>query len=226
LEPRKVAVILAGGYGVRTRQRLPKMFFTVNNKPVIQHLIDGLSGLVDNIFIITNKAQLKYYSSIVSETSVDISVEPHDNNEQKYGAYYGLVSFLKSHKWYDTHYLITAGDSYYSEPHSNFQALLRPTFFPQILIDSGKNRDMSQFGNIYLNGASVFKFTEKPTTDFSNWVWTGAISFPADCVDFLPLKKVDAYGNVVHELLNVTSIQALPIVGEWYDVGERFTTHS
>ena len=58
-----IAIILAGGSGTRFKSKIPKQYFKIGNKSIINHTIDAFerSSLIDKIIIVVDK---KYINDI------------------------------------------------------------------------------------------------------------------------------------------------------------------
>ena len=58
-----IAIILAGGSGTRFKSKIPKQYFKIGNKSIINYTIDAFekSSLIDKIIIVVDK---KYINDI------------------------------------------------------------------------------------------------------------------------------------------------------------------
>jgi 2-C-methyl-D-erythritol 4-phosphate cytidylyltransferase len=65
------AVVLAGGEGSRFGARVPKAFMSLNGKPVIQHSIDVIEPLVDEIIIVSEDPYRDYRHAAPGSTRSD-----------------------------------------------------------------------------------------------------------------------------------------------------------
>ena len=52
-----IAIILAGGSGTRFKSKIPKQYFKISNKSIINYTIDSFekSSLIDKIIIVVDK---------------------------------------------------------------------------------------------------------------------------------------------------------------------------
>ena len=60
---RKIALIVAGGKGVRMNSNIPKQFLLLNNIPILIHTINAFSDL-DEILLVLPKEQFNYWSEL------------------------------------------------------------------------------------------------------------------------------------------------------------------
>jgi 2-C-methyl-D-erythritol 4-phosphate cytidylyltransferase len=62
-----VGIILAAGKSSRFNNSIPKQLYTINGKPIINHSIDILNQLLDEVIIITNST---CYSQIITNNKI------------------------------------------------------------------------------------------------------------------------------------------------------------
>jgi 2-C-methyl-D-erythritol 4-phosphate cytidylyltransferase len=70
---RKVAIIVAGGKGVRMNSDIPKQFLLLNSTPVLMHTISKFSHL-DEVILVVPKTQKEYWNSLCKTHNFNI---PH-----------------------------------------------------------------------------------------------------------------------------------------------------
>jgi 2-C-methyl-D-erythritol 4-phosphate cytidylyltransferase len=70
---RKVAIIVAGGKGVRMNSNIPKQFILLNSTPVLMHTISKFSHL-DEVILVVPKTQKEYWNSLCKTHNFNI---PH-----------------------------------------------------------------------------------------------------------------------------------------------------
>ena len=63
---KKIALIVAGGKGVRMNASIPKQFLLLKNIPVLMHTLKKFSHL-DKIFLVLPKTQIEYWKFICSK---------------------------------------------------------------------------------------------------------------------------------------------------------------
>tara|TARA_Y100000385_G_scaffold71706_1_gene72060 strand:+ start:3213 stop:3863 length:651 start_codon:yes stop_codon:yes gene_type:complete len=74
---RKVALIVAGGKGVRMNSDIPKQFLLLKGTPVLMRTIEKFSAL-DEIILVLPKTQIEYWENLCKEYSFSI---PHTSIE-------------------------------------------------------------------------------------------------------------------------------------------------
>ena len=93
-----IAIILAGGYGVRLRPLIrdtAKPLLPVGGKPIIDHIVEKALNLddVDKIVVSTNqkfKSQFTKWLRNREYGKVEVVVEPSRSQKEKLGAVKGL----------------------------------------------------------------------------------------------------------------------------------------
>jgi 2-C-methyl-D-erythritol 4-phosphate cytidylyltransferase len=70
---RKVAIIVAGGKGVRMNSDIPKQFLLLNSTPVLMHTISKFSHL-EEVILVVPKTQKEYWNSLCKTHNFNI---PH-----------------------------------------------------------------------------------------------------------------------------------------------------
>ena len=70
---RKVAIIVAGGKGVRMNSDIPKQFLLINSTPVLMHTISKFSHL-EEVILVVPKTQKEYWNSLCKTHNFNI---PH-----------------------------------------------------------------------------------------------------------------------------------------------------
>ena len=69
----KVAIIVAGGQGIRMNSDIPKQFLLINSTPVLMHTISKFSHL-DQVILVVPKTQKEYWNSLCKTHNFNI---PH-----------------------------------------------------------------------------------------------------------------------------------------------------
>ena len=66
---KKVALIVAGGKGVRMNSVIPKQFLLLNNIPILMHTIKQFLDF-DEIIVVLPKTQFNYWEKICKENCI------------------------------------------------------------------------------------------------------------------------------------------------------------
>jgi NDP-sugar pyrophosphorylase family protein len=231
-----VGVILAGGYGTRSPIN-PKCMIQVDGKPILEHLIEDMLPFVKSISVLTNMKDVNQINAFLLGKSygkpVNVIVEPHAKDEEKIGAYYGLVTHLRFLLEFErpapSGFLVTVSDSYYSAP--LFGALIKasglrkkqefPSSDPVISIAKVMPDEVKDYGNVGVSllMKKVTHFVEKPLLPISKYVWTGSIYLPNVSMNILPPLKQDSFGYIMTFLMNAEApIKTVKTKG-WIDYG-------
>ena len=99
---RLVCVILASGLGVRANKRLPKQYFTINNKSLLEiNIIKHTEiNLVSKIIVVVNFKHKKYYQGLIDKYK-NIDFIEGGNTRQK--SSYNALKYLRYKKY---HYIM------------------------------------------------------------------------------------------------------------------------
>lgn len=104
----RVAIILAGGNGTRFDKTLPKQFYKLNGKTLVEHSLDIVEALeqIDFTILVTNPSHEREYKKITDKYAKRIEICPGGITRQ--GSVYNALIFLenKSCTTEDTHVLI------------------------------------------------------------------------------------------------------------------------
>ena len=90
-----IAIILAGGSGTRFKSKIPKQYFKIGNKSIINYTIDAFekSSLIDKIIIVVDK---KYTNDISKKNPKHIVVSGGKNRFES--SYNGILACPKNSK--------------------------------------------------------------------------------------------------------------------------------
>lgn len=90
-----IAIILAGGSGTRFKSKIPKQYFKIGNKSIINYTIDSFeeSSLIDKIIIVVDK---KYINQVSQENPQHIVVSGGKSRFES--SYNGILACPKNCK--------------------------------------------------------------------------------------------------------------------------------
>ena len=90
-----IAIILAGGSGTRFKSRIPKQYFKIGNKSIINYTIDAFekSSLIDKVIIVVDK---KYINDISKKNPNHIVVSGGKSRFES--SYNGILACPKNSK--------------------------------------------------------------------------------------------------------------------------------
>jgi len=170
------AIILASGQGTRFVPfsiTKPKPLFSVFGQSILEHNLNALIGIVDEVLIIIGykKEQVK---ELIGNKYKGIKIKYIDQDEQTgTGAAAKLAApYLKDK------FLLLNGDDYY------FQEDIKRAInnFPSILVKEHSNP--SAFGVVSVLDAKVVDLIEKPVNPSTNLVNTGLYYLPKSIFEF------------------------------------------
>jgi glucose-1-phosphate thymidylyltransferase len=187
------ALILAAGYGTRLYpyiKNYPKPFLEINQKPIIEYLLDkliGLSGLSE-VVIVTNDRFFghfkKWRDGLETKLKIKIINDLSRSPEEKLGAVKDMHLVFKK-EGFDDDYLILGGDNFFRDPLKGFVDFARRKS-PGVsigIVDIHNKSDARHYGVVSLNRHNrILEFKEKPAKPRSSLV--------ATCIYYFPHKKL------------------------------------
>jgi bifunctional UDP-N-acetylglucosamine pyrophosphorylase/glucosamine-1-phosphate N-acetyltransferase len=207
------AVILCAGKGERLRpltENRPKPMIPVAGKPILEHIIEKVEDLVDNIYLV-----VKYKKEVIIE---------HFKNHPKIkfleqGEIDGTGHAVLTAKDYvDEDFLVLNGDIIFED---NLGELLK--YKNAIALKDVKNPE--NFGVVVLdNENNVIELQEKPKNPKSNLINAGIYKFENEVFEILKDIKVSERGEVeltdaIKELTKEKKIKGIKLNGYWNDIG-------
>ena len=93
-----IALIFAGGSGVRMGAGIPKQFLEINGKPILVHTVQLFQyhHMIDKIYISTLKDYIPYVKELVSEYHIDKVADVIAGGDSAQGTIYNLLAKAKS----------------------------------------------------------------------------------------------------------------------------------
>ncbi len=220
------AVILAAGRGTRMReltQDLPKPMIRVRNRPVLQHIVEGLASAgVRNLLLVVG-----YRADVVRDffkDGSDFKVRI-DYTEQKVQDGTGRVVELARDFAGSSPFVLSYGDILVDS--ANYAELVRLDESVEAIISVKRNEDVSKGGAVFLNEA--FELTDlrekpKPGEPTSPWYNAGLYAFRPSIFEFTARLEPSPRGeyeltDAIRELARSgRKVKGLELQGEWADV--------
>lgn len=220
------AVLLAAGRGTRMRELtndLPKPMIEVRGKPVLQHIIEGLSeaGVGQFLLIVGYRAEVvreKFRDGRELGTQISYATQVVQDGTGK------VVELARDFVGPEP-FVLSYGDILI-EP-SNYSRLttLRPEI--EAVVSVKRNEDVSQGGAVFVN--ERFELTDlrekpKPGEPTSPWYNAGVYAFRPSIFTFTARLEPSPRGefeltDAVRALAQAGhKVQALELTGEWADV--------
>ena len=226
--------ILAAGYGTRLyplTKRIAKPLVTVNNKPMINYLVDKIEGLadsfpVDEVRIVVNN---KFYKNFLAwkkkyKVRAKILNDGSNSHEDRLGAIKDMRFAIGKTK---ADWLVLGGDNLFEDDLLGFIKFAKEKKpYPSVGLYDVKCKKMAtRFGVVTLKEKGrISKFQEKPKKPFS--------TLAASCIYFFPKQSlhlfdsfisnngsVDASGKYIAWLSKESKVFGYTLGGKWIDIG-------
>lgn len=227
------ALILAGGFGTRMGPlaELPKAMIVVDDKTILDHLLDRLEAEKIEPIILTNrkfKDFFKGYKNVV--------IEEARAEEEKPGAVSAINNAIKQLK-IEEDIVVVCGDNYFSSDFKGFFSSY--TGEPIVgVYHIGEKLDMKpeDMATMRFEGSEGFpppqlsfyinEFKEKVKPPLSDYVGVGLYIFPKSIFpildEFCREARRDAPGFFVQHLMERgIRVRGYLFGGEWYDVSHK-----
>ncbi|MBA2623476.1 MAG: NTP transferase domain-containing protein [Chthoniobacterales bacterium] len=220
------AVLLAAGRGTRMRgltSDIPKPMLQVRGKPILQHIIEGLSaaGVTDFMLIVGWRAEVvRAFFRKGERFGVRIGYETQVVQDGT-----GKVVALAREFCGPDPFILSYGDILVDA--SNYERLTSPRAEIEAMISVKRNEDVSQGGAVFVN--ERFEMTDlrekpKPGEPTSPWYNAGIYMFRATIFDYIDRLQPSPRGefeltDAIRDLaISGKRVQALELSGEWADV--------
>jgi glucose-1-phosphate thymidylyltransferase len=227
-------VILAAGYGTRLYPltlRVPKALLPINDKPLINFLIEKIKILkkyfsIKEIIVVSNN---KFYKKFLLwkdkyKTDVRIINDGSNSPEDRLGAIRDIAYTIGKKKG---DWLILGADNIFEDnliDFINFSYKFKPQ--PCLALYDVKKRTVaSRFGVVGMNSKKRVTFlVEKPKRPNSTLIATCIYFFPEESLKFLyqfisQYDNVDAAGKYIEWLVMKTKVYGYLLKGKWIDIG-------
>ncbi len=231
-------IILCAGYATRLYPltlHKAKPLLEVKGKPILEHLIDQLVTLpsVFKIQIVTND---KFHDDFLQwrawygyEQFIEILNDGSKSELDRRGAIGDLFFALESDTEPDDLLIIT-GDNYFDFRLSYFVLFSSLQSNPVIAVHNvGSKKLASQYGIVDINDhGQVIRFEEKPKEPKTTLASIGLYYLPLEHQKLISKYKnqnlpMDQIGYFIKWLAENTSVRAYPVLGNWYDIGDKKT---
>ena len=220
------AVLLAAGRGTRMRDltnELPKPMIEVRGKPILQHIIEGLSAAGVGQFHVIVGYRADVVRQFLGDGGRFGSLITYSTQLVQDGT--GKVVELSRDFSGNDAFVLSYGDIIV-EP-SNYQRLVRLDHECEAIVSVKRNEDVSQGGAVFVNERlELVDLREKPKPGepTSPWYNAGIYAFRPSIFEFTArlersprgeFELTDAIRNLAH---SGKKVQALELTGAWADV--------
>lgn len=228
-------VILAAGYGTRLYPltlNLPKSFLAINNKPIINFLIDKLENLkisypISEIKIVSNN---KFFSNFLEwkdkyQIKAEIINDGSNSPDDRLGAVKDIkFAINKKDDW-----LVIGGDNLFKDDFKEFlEFSYKNKPYPSIgLYELGDKNLACGYGVARINSENkVLDFEEKPVAPLSTLAATCLYFFPRQSLVYLDnfLEDeggADTCGEYIRWLSKKNIVYGYVFKNKWFDIGSR-----
>jgi glucose-1-phosphate thymidylyltransferase len=230
------ALILAAGYATRLypyTKNFPKPLLEVNQKPIIEYLVEKLEGIsgLSEILVVTNGRFCSYFEKWKKtiKTSKDIRIvnDLTESPEDRLGAI-GDMNFIFEKFGFKDDYLVIGGDNFFQEPLAKFVFAAKKNSKAVTIgvCDIKKKSEARNYGVVTLDkNRRIIEFWEKPAKPKSSLVAMCLYYFPGSQVGLIKeylsdlANHSDAAGAYIGWLTRNKTVKAVIFKNYWVDIG-------
>jgi glucose-1-phosphate thymidylyltransferase len=230
------ALILAAGYATRLypyTKNFPKPLLEVNQKPIIEYLIEKLEKLpgLSEILVVTNGRFFPFFEkwkkTVDCRKKIRIINDHTRTSRDRLGAI-GDMNFVFGKLGFKDDYLVIGGDNFFKESLVKFAGSARksPGAVTIGVCDIKKISEARNFGVVSLDkNRRIIDFWEKPAQPKSSLVAMCLYYFPGSQVGFIreylsdPANESDAAGAYIGWLTRNKIVKAVVFKNHWVDIG-------
>ena len=226
------ALILAGGYGTRLYPitvNIPKALVMVNNKPIIDYILEKINQLleIDEIFIVTNNRFYplleEWAKTAPTKKTIKVLNDGTNTNEERLGALGDMMFGLEKAKINDTA-LIIASDNIFD---FDLRKIMKEKDKDIVAVVEVNLEDIKRYGVVELsdvNGKKLVGFEEKPAKPKTNLASTGVYIFQKETLQLVDMYKAEGNsmegpGFFLQWLYKRKDVYACVYNGKWFDIG-------
>jgi len=233
------ALILAAGYATRLYPltlKKAKPLLLVGAKPIIEWVVDNLSGVPDleTIYVVTNdkfaadfQAWSEHYRSQHPEFKFKIINDGSTSDEDKLGAIGDINFVISRQNLSQSSLLIVAGDNLLTESLTDFVACARRTDATVAVYDVGDAEAIKKYGNISVDADGIItRFEEKPENPQGTLAAVAVYYYSPAVLSLLTTylaagNNPDQPGRFVQWLYTRKPVKTFQIKGKWLDIGSK-----
>jgi glucose-1-phosphate thymidylyltransferase len=234
-------LILAAGYATRLYPMTlnkAKPLLVVGGKPIIEWLVDNLSGIpeLETIYVVTNakfaadfQGWSQSYQKRHPEFRFKIVNDGSTSDDDKLGAI-GDINFVVTHEnLSQTGLLIAAGDNLFTTPLADFVKDARNTEVTVAVFDVGDTETIKKYGNVAIDAKGIItRFEEKPKKPQGTLAAIALYYYSPAVLSLLRTylaagNNADQPGRFVQWLYTRKPVKTFQIKGQWLDIGSKET---
>jgi glucose-1-phosphate thymidylyltransferase len=234
-------LILAAGYATRLYPltlNKAKPLLVVGGKPIIEWLVDNLSGIPDleTIYVVTNdkfaadfRAWSQSYQKRHPKFKFKVVNDGSTSDDDKLGAI-GDIDLVVTHEnLFQTGLLIAAGDNLFTNSLADFVDYARTTEVTVAAYDVGDREAIKKYGNVAVDAEGIItRFEEKPKEPQGTLAAIALYYYSPAVLSLLRRylaagNNADQPGRFVQWLFTRKPVKTFQIKGQWLDIGSKET---
>lgn len=227
-------LILGAGYGTRLyplTENLPKPLLSINDRPIIDFLIDKIKGLekdfsVEDVKVISNNKFYEQFINWKERGRLDIEIVNDGSNspQDRLGSIGDMQLGMHGEKG---DWLVLGGDNLFEDDLTSFLKLgYEKKPYPLVgLYDVGDRSLASRYGVVKVSPLmKIIELAEKPKFPGSTLIATCVYFFPEQTLKLLSqyaseCQTCDTSGDYIRWLLGKTEVFGYSLKGKWMDIG-------
>jgi glucose-1-phosphate thymidylyltransferase len=237
-------LILAAGYATRLYPltlNKAKPLLVVGGKPIIEWVVDNLSGVPDleTIYVVTNdkfasdfQAWTETYRDRHSEFKFKVVNDGSTSDDDKLGAIGDINLVVTRENLGQTSLLVIAGDNLFTESLADFVKSAQQTDVTVAVYDVGDLEAIKKYGNITIDSeGTIVRFEEKPKKPQGTLAAIALYYYSPAVLSLLKTylaagNNPDQPGRFVQWLYTRKPVKTFQIKSKWLDIGSKETLES
>ena len=227
-------VVLAAGYATRLypiTENFPKPLLEVKGKTILDWLLDDIDKIeeINEYVVISNHRYIEHFKKWAENKKLSSPVTVIDDgsvdNEYRLGAVMD-IDFAVSSLKLDDDLLVIAGDNVLDFSFKSFAEYFKKKNSTCIMryFEENKEKIKKSAAAVINESGRVLEMTEKPENPQSNWCVPPFYIYKKCDIPYVRKAiesgcKTDAPGSFVAWLSSQTTVHAMEMPGERYDVG-------
>jgi glucose-1-phosphate thymidylyltransferase len=234
-------LILAAGYATRLYPltlKKAKPLLVIGGKPIIEWLVDNLSGIPDleTIYIVTNnkfaadfQAWAQDYHKRHPEFKFKVINDGSTSDDDKLGAIGDINFVVTNENLSQSSLLIAAGDNVFTSSVADFAAYAKNTEVTVAVYDVGDTDAIKKYGNVAVDAEGIItRFEEKPQKPHGTLAAIALYYYSPAILSLLTTylaagNNADQPGRFVQWLYTRKPVKTFQVKGQWLDIGSKET---
>ncbi|CAB3288948.1 UDP-N-acetylglucosamine pyrophosphorylase / Glucosamine-1-phosphate N-acetyltransferase [Methanocaldococcus lauensis] len=207
------SIILCAGKGERLKpltENRPKPMIPIAGKPILQHIIEKVEDLVDNIYIVVKYKKEKIIDYFKDYPKVKFLEQGKIDGTGQ--------AVLTAKDYVDNEFLVINGDIIFED---DLRGFLKYKY--AIAVKEVENPE--NFGVVVLDEENnIVEIQEKPKNPKSNLINAGIYKFDRKIFDLIEKTKISKRGereitDAIKQLIKEEKVKGIKLEGYWNDVG-------